>query len=140
MGIPARRSRWWALGVVALLGLSAAPASATSMVQLTTNQLIDASESIVRGTVVEVWTELDEQGAVWTRAQVDVTEVLKGDAGQSAVIVDQRVQWELKQTPVDAVGLMQAAESASIGHGGKIYDALRQPFEKLMLMSALNGR
>jgi len=76
--------------VVALLGLSAAPASATSMVQLTTNQLIDASESIVRGTVVEVWTELDEQGAVWTRAQVDVTEVLKGDAGQSAVIVDQR--------------------------------------------------
>ena len=90
MGIPARRSRWWALGAMVFLGLSARPSHATSMVQLTTSQLVDASESIVRGTVVEVWSELDDQGAIWTRAQVDVSEVLKGDADTEAVVVDQR--------------------------------------------------
>jgi hypothetical protein len=55
------------------------------------------------------------------------------------VIVDERVQFELRQTPVDALGLIHAAESASIRAGGRIYDALRQPFEKLLLMSALGG-
>lgn len=90
MGIAARGTRWWAPGVMALLGLAAAPANATSMARLTTNQLVDASESIVRGNVVEVWTELDEKGSVWTRAQVEVSEVLKGDPDLQVVIVDQR--------------------------------------------------
>lgn len=92
MGIPARMTRWTTLGLVALAGalLSPSPARATTMVELTTDQLVDASEAIVQGTVVEVWTELDEQGAVWTRAQVEVGEVLKGDPTLEAVVVDQR--------------------------------------------------
>jgi hypothetical protein len=55
------------------------------------------------------------------------------------VILDDRVQWELRQTPVDPLGLTHAAESASIASGGRIYDALRQPFEKLLLLSALGA-
>lgn len=56
------------------------------------------------------------------------------------VIADERVQWELRQQPVDAVELMRAIESAAMKVGAyKIYDALRQPVEKLMLMSVVRG-
>lgn len=92
MGIPARTSRWSALaaaaGFVALLG--ATPGNATTLARLSTEQLVDASELIVRGTVVEVWSELDERGAVWTRAQISVSEVMKGDAEVTTVVVDQQ--------------------------------------------------
>lgn len=64
-------------------------AGATSMVRLSTDQMTDASDLIVRGEVVEVWTEVDARGAVWTRAQVLVDEVLKGDPATEAVVVDQ---------------------------------------------------
>ncbi len=91
MGIPARTSRWPALAAAALATLlGGSPAEATTLARLSTEQIVDASELIVRGTVVEVWSELDENGAVWTRAQVDVTEVLKGDPETATVVVDQR--------------------------------------------------
>ena len=71
-------------------GLSAAsPAGATTVAELTNNQLVDASELIVRGTVTEIWTELDADGKVWTRAQVAISDVLKGDHATRAVVVDQ---------------------------------------------------
>jgi hypothetical protein len=62
---------------------------ATSMVELTTQQLTDASNVIVIGTVTEVWTEPDGERRVWTRAQIEVDEVLKGDRDIDAVVVDQ---------------------------------------------------
>ena len=62
---------------------------ATSMVELTTQQLTDASNVIVIGKVTEVWTEPDGQRRVWTRAQVEVDQVLKGDTDIDAVVVDQ---------------------------------------------------
>lgn len=64
-------------------------AGATSMVRLSTEQMTDASDLIVRGEIVEVWTEVDDRGAVWTRAQVLVDDVLKGDAATEAVVIDQ---------------------------------------------------
>src|SRR5688572_15934796 len=54
------------------------------------------------------------------------------------VITHERVQWELKQSPVDAVGLSDAVSSAAAETGGwKIYDALHQPREKLLLIMAI---
>jgi len=64
-------------------------AQATSLVKLSTEQLVDASDAIVRGKVVETWTEQDNDGVVWTRVQVAVTHTYKGDASRTAYIVDQ---------------------------------------------------
>ena len=62
---------------------------ATTMVKLHTNQMVDASDTIVRGTITEVWTEEDAKGIVWTRAQLEVSEVYKGDKTQNAYVIDQ---------------------------------------------------
>jgi len=88
--------RWiGGLGLLLAIGLGAGPiegisstAHATSLVELSVAQLTDASELIVRGTITEVWAERDDRGRIWTRAQVEITEPLKGDAGDS-IIVDQ---------------------------------------------------
>ncbi len=63
-----------------------APAHATTVVPLTTDQLVDASEFIVVGSVVDVWTERDDSGMIWTRALVEVERGLKGDADSTLVI------------------------------------------------------
>ncbi len=79
------------LGAAAVgLLLSVAPldANATQFLQLTPEEAIDRADLIVRGTVTEVWTERDERGRVWTRAQVEVTERFKGDS-RDAIIVEQ---------------------------------------------------
>ena len=68
---------------------STMPAHASVMVRLSTNQMVDASDSIVRGKILEVWTEEDARGVVWTRAQLEVTQVLKGDSNRKKYILDQ---------------------------------------------------
>lgn len=92
MGISARITRWSVLAAATLFVglLGSPPAHSTTLARLSTEQLVDASELIVRGNVVEVWAELDQVGAVWTRAQIEVTDVLKGDPETLTVIVDQR--------------------------------------------------
>jgi hypothetical protein len=72
-----------------LLAFSGGPARATTLTQLSVEQMTDASDLIVRGTVTQVFTELDDRGNVWTRAQVEISEVLKGDVKTRAVLVDQ---------------------------------------------------
>ncbi len=75
---------------LALGGLVApAPAHATSLVELSFDQLVVSAELIVRGTVQEVWTERDANGRVWTRTQLELTEVLKGEVSKDTIIVDQ---------------------------------------------------
>ncbi len=64
-------------------------ANATTMVQLSTQQMVDAATSIVRGTITEVWTEEDDKGVVWTRAQLEVTRTYKGDTSKQAYVIDQ---------------------------------------------------
>ena len=77
------------LSIIAMLGaLFSAPADA-SMVALSQDQLVDASTAIVRGKITEVWTEEDERGVVWTRAQVEVEETYKGNTTTKAYIIDQ---------------------------------------------------
>jgi len=66
-----------------------AESGATSMVELTVEQMTDASDEIIRGTVGETWSEPDQKGRIWTRTQIEVNEVLKGPEGLSGVVVDQ---------------------------------------------------
>ena len=62
---------------------------ATTMVHLNTNQLVDASDTVVRGTITEIWTEEDAKGIVWTRAQLEVSESYKGKNTKKAYVIDQ---------------------------------------------------
>lgn len=84
-------SRTFLLGAMLLaMGLgSPRDAAATTLSPLTIEQMTVASDLIVRGVVTEVWTEKDAKGRIWTRAQVEINEVIKGDSATRAVIVDQ---------------------------------------------------
>jgi hypothetical protein len=62
---------------------------ATTMVQLSTPQMVDAADTIVRGTITEVWTEEDANGIVWTRAQLEVNQSYKGQNVKDAYVIDQ---------------------------------------------------
>lgn len=93
MPIGPRSSLFHALGLVLGLTLSAgglhsAPANATSAVAYTLEQQVDAAEHIVQGEVLDVWTELDANGLVWTRALVEVSRVLKGPLVDTLLISD----------------------------------------------------
>lgn len=73
--------------ILVTLGMAiASPASATSLARLTVEQMTDASEYIVRGTVTETWTEQDVRGTIWTKARVSVDSSLKGDAPGTLVV------------------------------------------------------
>jgi hypothetical protein len=69
--------------------MNSAPAHATTLVELSTPQLVDAADAVIRGKIVEVWTEQDRDGVVWTRAQVAVEHTYKGDASRDAYVIDQ---------------------------------------------------
>jgi hypothetical protein len=73
---------------VAALAVDAAPAWATTIADLSIEQVTDASTYIVQGTVTDVWTEMDDQGYVWTRARLDVSRVLKGPDSPDELVVD----------------------------------------------------
>lgn len=77
------------LGALAVPAFAPRDAAATTFMQTTLEQRVDIADIIVRGTVTEVWTERDDQGVIWTRAQVVVDHVLKGDPDIETVIVDQ---------------------------------------------------
>jgi len=102
---------------VALMGaaLVAAPgdAQATTFKELTEAERVDLADMIVRGTVTEVWTERDDRGVIWTRAQVEVSSVLKGDATIDALIVDQLGgEWAGLRMQVGGAARFSAGEDA----------------------------
>lgn len=69
------------LALLAALTLGFAPtAAATTVAPLSVEQVTDASDLIVRGTVEESWVDPDGNGRLYTRVLVQVTEVLKGGA------------------------------------------------------------
>jgi len=74
-------------GALALaLGIASGEAEATTLSTLSVDQMTDASDLVVRGTITEIWTDKDSNGYIWTRAQLNVTDSLKGDAGDQLVI------------------------------------------------------
>jgi hypothetical protein len=94
-----------------LLGMSST-ASATTLIELTTDQLIDAADTIVRGTVTEVWTEQDHESSyVWTHAQVEVTRVLKGDVSTELIVIEQPGgSWANMTTTVSGIARFSVGE------------------------------
>ena len=64
------------------------PAQATTVAPLDVEQLTDGATWIVRGVVNKSWTELDDDGHVWTRHRLDVKRVFKGPSQPSQLIVD----------------------------------------------------
>jgi len=83
---------------------------ASALADLSTEQLTDGATWIVRGTVVDVWTEMDGNDYVWTRARLRVSHVLKGDGQPDELIVDSLggtyhdVTMQVLQTPRWSVG------------------------------------
>ena len=77
------------LGALAVPALAPRHATATTFMKTTLEQRVEMSDVIVRGTVAEVWTERDDHGVIWTRAQVEVSDVLKGDGDLETVVIDQ---------------------------------------------------
>ena len=75
--------------LVSGLVINSQDAQATSLKKMTTVQMVDASDLIIRGTVAETWTELAENGVIWTRAQIDISRVYKGDSQLETIVVDQ---------------------------------------------------
>jgi len=68
-----------ALAGSALVALTAVdPAHATTLALLTPDQMTDAADLIVRGTVVDTWSEYDTSSHVVTYATVQVAEGYKG--------------------------------------------------------------
>lgn len=124
-----------ALGASAalLLGMSNT-ASATTLIELSNAQLIDASDTIVRGTVTEVWTEHDDQtGYVWTHAQIEVSRVYKGDTTMDLVIIEQPGgSWANRTTTVSGVARF------SVGEDGIFF--IEQRAERAMPVGMFQGK
>lgn len=76
-----------------LLGLaftgSFETAEATSFRKMSHEEVVEASDLILRGTVMEIWTETSPAGVTWTRVQVEVEHLYKGELSSDVVIIDQ---------------------------------------------------
>jgi hypothetical protein len=85
---------------------------ATTMVPLSFEQLVDASDDIVKGQVTEVWTERDiATGMIWTHAQIEVKTVLKGEDELQVLIVEQPGgSWGSSETTIDGVARFSVGE------------------------------
>ncbi len=82
-------TRSLALIAIAIVMAIEAPVHATTLAPLTIEQMTDGATWIVEGTIREVWTEIDaETGRVWTRASLDVTDVLKGPSNPTTLVID----------------------------------------------------
>ena len=88
------------MNLALLLALSTA--NATTMVPLSLDQLVDASDEIVKGRVTETWTEPDlKTGLVWTYAQIEVEYTLKGAPGSVVIIEQPGGKWGSKEAHIE---------------------------------------
>jgi len=62
------------------------PSYASSTSGLSVADLADKATFVVRGTITEVWTETDENGTVWTYAQLIPARTFKGDPGDVLIL------------------------------------------------------
>ncbi len=63
-------------------------AEATTLANLSQEQLVDASTYVLKGTITEVWVEFDEDDMIWTRAKLAVDTTYKGPDTPSEIIID----------------------------------------------------
>jgi hypothetical protein len=78
-------SRWARLFASSLLLVCVA--GATSVIQLSFEELVDHSESIVSGQVTRSWADWDsEHKFIWTHYEVAVSAVHKGSPGATVVV------------------------------------------------------
>ena len=87
-------------------------AHATSMVELTMDQLIDASEEIVKGTIVATWTEQDPKTQMlWTHAQIEIEQSFRGEAKEILVIEQPGGNWGSTDLVVEGVARFSEGET-----------------------------
>ena len=87
-------------------------AHATSMVELSVDQLIDASEEIVKGTIVATWTERDPKTQMlWTHAQIEIEESFRGDAKEVLIIEQPGGHWGSTDLVVEGVARFSEGET-----------------------------
>ena len=112
-GLLGRASRWALFGLL-VVGPALVPgvAQATTLAKLSTDQLTDAAEIIVRGEVIDTWTEVDANGLVWTRAMVEVQQTLKGPEQETLVISQAGGEYGGTRTVVVGVGRFSVGEDA----------------------------
>jgi hypothetical protein len=74
-------------GLMVAAALAASAAQAITL-PLTVEQLTDASDYVVRGTVAQMWVDRDARGYHWTRVEIEVEQVLEGPAGTDSLRLD----------------------------------------------------
>jgi hypothetical protein len=81
------------LALLAVVGVGAVgvvqPAHATTIMKTTESERIQMADLILRGQVVEMWTERNQQGRIVTRVMVQPGEVFKGEAPDGTIVVTQ---------------------------------------------------
>ena len=90
----------------------ATSAEATTMVPLSVEQMVDLSNTVVRGKVTNVWTEPDTNThSVWTYAQVEVEKVFKGETTTDILVLEQPGGvWGTSETIVEGVARFSVGE------------------------------
>lgn len=123
------------LGLALALGAATAPhdAGATTLVKLSTEQLTDVAEFIVIGTVVDVWTEVDDGGMVWTRALVEIDDQLKGPSHSTLVLDQAGGEYGSSKTYVAGVARF------SVGERGVFFASTRGD-ERIQLVGMFQGK
>lgn len=118
--------RWCALGLMLLLIV---PLSAVIMVPLSIPDLTAKSELIVHGTVLSKACQRDPEGRIYTKVEVQVTEVWKGTAtanpltivhgggtlGQERVVVSGQVEYEVGEEVVAFLVRNARGEAVTLG-------------------------
>ena len=127
-----------------LLALGMQQAHATTMIPLSLNQLVDASDEVVKGTVTEVWTEPDEKtGLIWTYAQIEVSKSLKGEPGPVVIIEQPGGSWGTITADVEGVARFSIGEegyffvehldsghNVSVGMSQGKFNIIMDPYQK----------
>jgi len=98
-------------GLITAMSLSS-PAHAAYVLELSVEEMTDRATFVVRGTITEVWTDVDERGLVWTYAQVEPKQTLKGDNENVLIIEQIGGTWADKTTHVEGVPRFSVGEDA----------------------------
>lgn len=123
-----------ALATSAVVPGLAPEAHATTFAKLTLEQYVDASTYIVRGTVTEVWTALEDD-LVWTHARVKVADTLKGPEQPREIVVS-----SLGGVYEDLEVVVPGAAEFSVGEENLLFLTESGPRRHLVPVGKYNGK